>query len=347
MEYHEYANLFPMMTQAEYSELVNDMRENGYDKTAPIILYQNRILDGRNRWEAAQDAGVIPLFVEFDGDDALGFVIRHNLKRRHLNESQRAIVAGRLANLQHGQRVDRVANLQLSPVTQSAAAEMLNVSPRMVAAAKAIEREAPELVEFIEGGLLTMNSAQKMAAYSSEEREPMIEQIKHGEKPHVSHNSGENEWYTPLEFIEAARAVMGRIDIDPASSEIANQTVGADVYYDKNANGLEKVWAGNIWMNPPYSSDLIGKFCDKLKTEYMNNRIQSAIVLVNNATETNWFFTLTTIASAIVFTKGRVKFLDPSGNPGAPLQGQAIIYIGELPEKFLEEFYKFGWGAKL
>jgi len=166
--------------------------------------------------------------------------------------------------------------------------------------------------------------------------------------PHVSYNGGENEWYTPPEFIEAARRVMGRIDTDPASSEIANRTVKAGVYYDKQANGLDRVWAGNVWMNPPYSGDLIGRFCDKLADEYQADHVVSAIVLVNNATETNWFYTLVGIASAVVFTKGRVRFLDPLGNrSGAPLQGQAIIYIGGQVDVFLREFSPFGWGARL
>jgi ParB family chromosome partitioning protein len=199
----------------------------------------------------------------------------------------------------------------------------------------------------MQSGSLTANAAQQIARLPEPERAAIVEQIKQGEKPHVAHNSGENEWYTPIEFIEAARRVMGRIDVDPASSEVANKTVGAGVYYDKAVNGLDKVWAGNIWMNPPYSGDLIGKFCEKLKAEYLEGRIKNAIVLVNNATETNWFFTLTTMAGAVVFTKGRVKFLDPQGNPGAPLQGQAIVYIGENVEGFLSEFSRFGWGAKL
>jgi hypothetical protein len=52
-------------------------------------------------------------------------------------------------------------------------------------------------------------------------------------RPHVSQNSGENEWYTPANYIEASRMVMGSIDLDPASSETANRTVCATAYYTK------------------------------------------------------------------------------------------------------------------
>lgn len=166
-------------------------------------------------------------------------------------------------------------------------------------------------------------------------------------KPHVSFNAGNNEWYTPAEYIDAAYAVMGEIDLDPASSEIANQTVGAKKYFTIEDDGLKMDWYGNVWMNPPYASDLIGRFCTKLVYHAVAGDIKDAIVLVNNATETNWFYSLIEIASAVVFTKGRVRFLDPEGNPGAPLQGQAIIYIGENINSFIDNFSEFGWVAEI
>src|SRR3990167_189333 len=72
-------------------------------------------------------------------------------------------------------------------------------------------------------------------------------------KPHISNNSGENEWYTPKNYIDAAKQVMGSIDLDPASSAKANEIVQANKYYSKDDNGLTQEWAGNIWLNPPYS----------------------------------------------------------------------------------------------
>lgn len=171
----------------------------------------------------------------------------------------------------------------------------------------------------------------------------ILGKIQETKKPHVSNNSGENEWYTPTEYIEAARKVMGSIDLDPASCEVANRIVKAKQYYTIEDDGLSKPWLGNIWLNPPYSSDLIGKFVEKAICE----NYDQAIVLVNNATETNWFQMLITKASAVVFPKGRVRFYMSDGKTGAPLQGQAVIYLGGKPERFLEIFSPFGWGAFL
>jgi ParB family chromosome partitioning protein len=166
-------------------------------------------------------------------------------------------------------------------------------------------------------------------------------------KPHVAHNTGEHEWYTPPEYITAARKVMGEIDLDPASSEIANKIVGSNQFYTKDDDGLEKPWAGNIFLNPPYASELIKQFASKFVYHVEHGDISTAIVLVNNATETIWFRQFIDCSSAVVFPSGRIKFLDPEGNPGAPLQGQAIIYCGPNPHKFLAEFRAFGWGALL
>jgi ParB family chromosome partitioning protein len=159
---------------------------------------------------------------------------------------------------------------------------------------------------------------------------------------HVAQNSGENEWYTPPNFIASARAVMGGIDTDPASSEIANQTVKAKRFYTKEDDGLRQAWKGNVWMNPPYAQPLISNFAEAVAYKYSVGEFKQAIVLVNNATETQWFQRMAGVASAICFPKSRVRFLDPQGNPGAPLQGQAILYFGMNPAKFAEEFNHYG-----
>lgn len=170
-----------------------------------------------------------------------------------------------------------------------------------------------------------------------------IAEAKNPQKPHVVNNSKDDEWYTPLQYIEAAREVMGTIDLDPASNDFANETVKATTYYTEETDGLAQKWFGNIWMNPPYSTALLSRFAEKLTEE----EFTQAIVLVNNATETGWFETMISKASAIVFHKGRIRFVKRDGEHGAPLQGQVFIYYGENAERFISIFGKYGWYAKL
>ena len=174
-------------------------------------------------------------------------------------------------------------------------------------------------------------------------RADVMRKIETVKKPHVTNNGKDDEWYTPAKYIESAREVLGRIDLDPASNDFANKTVKADRYFTEESNGLEQEWSGNIWMNPPYSTALLSQFADKL----ISSNFSQAIVLVNNATETAWFEKMISKASAIVFHKGRIRFVKRDGEHGAPLQGQAFIYYGDNAERFLEVFSKYGWGARL
>jgi ParB family chromosome partitioning protein len=155
----------------------------------------------------------------------------------------------------------------------------------------------------------------------------------------------ENEWYTPSKYIEAARTVMGSIDLDPASCELAQETVQASQYFTIDENGLIKEWRGNVWLNPPYSKESVGLFAAKLVEETAN--LSQAIVLVNNATDTQWFHEIASVATAICFVRGRVKFNDKNGKPAnSPVQGQVCIYVGGNAEKFCLVFSSFGIVAR-
>ncbi len=164
-----------------------------------------------------------------------------------------------------------------------------------------------------------------------------------GKGAHVANNTGNNEWYTPKEYIDGARYVMGGIDLDPASSARANEIVGATTYYTAADDGLKRPWFGCVWMNPPYARELVDAFAARLVTCLTEGAVDQACVLVNNATDTHWFQSMLGICTAVCFLRGRVRFLDPDGNPtGAPLQGQAILYFGPNQDRFRSVFYPFG-----
>jgi ParB-like chromosome segregation protein Spo0J len=89
--FHPFADLFPLMEGREFEELVIDIGEHGLHE--PIILLDDLILDGRNRYRACLAAGVEPLFVPYGGDDPAAFVISANIRRRHLtNEQKRELI---------------------------------------------------------------------------------------------------------------------------------------------------------------------------------------------------------------------------------------------------------------
>lgn len=163
------------------------------------------------------------------------------------------------------------------------------------------------------------------------------------EAAHVSEATGMPEWYTPPEFLDSVREVMGAIDLDPASSPVAQERVKAKKFFTQKQDGLRHKWSGRVFLNPPYSPELVGKFVRKLVSEYSDGKVEQYILLINNATETAWFQAVAQVSAAICFPKTRIRFLDEGGNPGAPLQGQAFLYGGENASQFTESFQQFGF----
>mgnify|MGYP001052839394 CR=1 FL=1 len=99
MDIHEAANIFPMITGADFAALRDDIKANGL--LEPIILCNGKILDGRNRYAACLDVGIEPAYQDYYGEQTpLDYVISKNLHRRHLNETQRAVVASKIANME-------------------------------------------------------------------------------------------------------------------------------------------------------------------------------------------------------------------------------------------------------
>ena len=163
--------------------------------------------------------------------------------------------------------------------------------------------------------------------------------------PHVAHASGENEWYTPAGIIADARAVMGGIDLDPASSAGANEVVRATRIYTLQTDGLSTSakWEGRVWLNPPYGRDVCARFISRLMVHRLQGDVTQAIVLVNNATETRWGQALLGHATAVCFPSRRIRFRRPDGGPShAPLQGQMIVGLDVDPDAFSDRFKNWG-----
>lgn len=153
-----------------------------------------------------------------------------------------------------------------------------------------------------------------------------------------------DEWKTPIEWIEAARNLMGAIDLDPATNPQSQDLIQAGTAYTKNDNGLDRPWcmpdgtAARVWCNPPYSTALIQAFANKALDEYRAGNVSEALVLVNNCTDTGWFFSLAQ-QFPIMFSRGRVGFWYEDPNDKTPTrQGQALFYFGPNVNRFYECF---------
>lgn len=160
---------------------------------------------------------------------------------------------------------------------------------------------------------------------------------------HRTRFTGETEWYTPAQYVEAARACLGAIDLDPASSAVAQQTIRAARFFTRDDDGLKQEWHGRIWLNPPYSQPDITRFIDKLLMEVNAGRATEAILLTHNYTDTGWFHAAAGRCAVLCFTRGRIRFVGASGEIAAPTQGQAFFYFGPWLDRFRASFGSFGF----
>jgi hypothetical protein len=160
--------------------------------------------------------------------------------------------------------------------------------------------------------------------------------------------TGEFERYTPEVYIKAVRAVLGDIDLDPATSEEAQQVVRAAAYFTAADDGLIQDWIGRVFLNPPYHRDLAPRFIKKLVDEFRNGHVSAAIALTNNCSDTDWFNTAITDSVGVCFCHGRIKFIVPGGgDPVLPTQGQSFFYFGDDVQRFEDVFCVIGACVRL
>jgi len=160
---------------------------------------------------------------------------------------------------------------------------------------------------------------------------------------HRAEGSGENEWFTPARYVEAARRVLGTIDLDPATHPAAQQTIQASQFYTRADDGLSLAWHGRVWLNPPYAQPLISQFVEKLVTDYASGDVTEAVMLTHNYTDTAWFHLAEATAALLCFTKGRIRFIDLDGEECSPTQGQTFFYYGTRKKEFRAAFGSFGF----
>jgi N6-adenosine-specific RNA methylase IME4 len=170
MQFHELANVFPLIEGDEFAALVADIGKQGLLEA--IVLLDGKILDGRNRYRACLEAGVEPHFEEFDGEDAVAFVVSKNVARRHLDESQRALAAARIATLQRG------GNQHSEGLPIGRSSQLLNVGERSVHRARdVLDQGTPELIEAVERGQIAVSKAAELTRAAPEFQRAVVAKI--------------------------------------------------------------------------------------------------------------------------------------------------------------------------
>lgn len=160
----------------------------------------------------------------------------------------------------------------------------------------------------------------------------------------INQTTGRVEWYTPAPIVEAARRVLGGIDLDPASCAKANETVQAERYYTIADDGLSKPWYGRIWLNHPFGRTTNKDWIDKAVGSYERETagiIDGIACITFAATSEAWFQPL--FAYPICFLAPRVNYLGPDGRPVRGVtKGSCVTYLGPSVDRFVAEFGSMG-----
>jgi hypothetical protein len=320
-EAHPLAGIFPPLTGDELRQLVADIRENGLREA--IVLHDNRILDGRARATACWQACVRPIFRTYDGPDPLAYIISANLHRRHLNSSQRALVAARLADLKVGRPAagkQNSANLQnFAGVSVGRAAQQLAVSARIVNSARAVlEHGDAELVRAVEADAITVSAAAIIARLPPAEQAKVIGE-RLGKEP--THNKG---WEAPAELMALVREVLMPVGVLPPEQATLQP------------------WSPHVLVGPPRTPHMAMLLVRKLTEEQRAGRMRQAILILPNRTDAPWFQAAVEKCAAICLVRGDSKIGEDGGETRSPASGHALLYYGSRRDQFVRTFRPFG-----
>jgi len=366
MKFRPEADIFPLLGEDELKDLAADIDAVG--QVRPISLYQGDILDGRNRYLAITrhcKPGLEPKFEHIDPESPIAFVVSLNEKRRHMNDSQRAMAAAKAlpffeaeAKKRQGQRTDLTLTSgpiepEVLPEPRRAAddaAKAFGTSTGSVKRAKSVRSKgSKKLNEAVDRGALSLGKAEQITKLypdkkAQDQQVAIIAESKMVTR--VKGLTGEVEWYTPRLYLDAAVAVMGDIDLDPASSEAAQEHVGAQRYFTLEDDGLTQQWAGRVFLNPPYAMPFVRDFVSRIVEAYQVGEIDEGILLTNNATDTEWFHQAAHACAALCLTRGRIRFLEASNGDlvekPSPTHGQAFFYFGPKDNVFEKVFSQHG-----
>lgn len=324
-EIHPAAELFPLIGDDALGDLADDIKLHGL--LEPCWLNRDGVLlDGRNRIRACQIAGVKPRFREYDGTDEVGFIVSLNLRRRHLNEDERAFLAVGLIPLYEEQGRSAMAKAGSLPLRRdweeggaslhhlpkserdesrrstARAAKDVNVSPRRVAQAKRVAEHAPDLIPQVVSGAISISKA-----------ETVVKNRVSG----IADSDGDS-WFTPPWLFDQLGLTF---DIDVCAPRNAeHRTVPARAYFTEDDDGLAQAWHGLAWCNPPYS-----------KPEAWTDRMVehgNGLLLVHMPNNARWAVRAQQAATAARLIQS-MHFVRPNGASQRPGYSLMLLAYGQ------------------
>ena len=182
--FHPLVELFPEMDKAAFADLVADIKAHGVYE--PSTLYNNQVVDGKHRELACWELGIVCPRVAYQGKESalLDFVLSKNLHRRHLDASQRSMVAAKIATMRQGTRTDLQPKPNLAEVSIADAAKRMQVSTGSVKTAKSvIAKGVPEIAKAVVDGKLKVSTAAKIVEHPPAVQHDAASKITAGAKP--------------------------------------------------------------------------------------------------------------------------------------------------------------------
>lgn len=234
--FHPIADVFPMMSDAEFKELVADIDAHG--QLQPIFTYNKLVIDGRNRWRACYKLNLAPMTIAWEGEESelLDFVVSLNMKRRQLTVEQRAMVAAKIANLRKGDNQHTSIDVATS---QKQAAKRMDVSVPSVQRAKTVlERGTPELVAAVEQGRVSVSAAATVVQEYADEPDILNEII---EKEEVKQEAKAiREKKKKVEIAAAAKEFFRSFDRKEASRQLGSIALTIAAVVDRHSEIREE-----------------------------------------------------------------------------------------------------------
>lgn len=151
-----------------------------------------------------------------------------------------------------------------------------------------------------------------------------------------------NEYATPPKIWRPLSRAVDGFDVDPASG--AESVPIAPTRFTKEDDGLAKAWHGDVWLNPPWSTNGNGSakedWLRKARSEANRDAVDRVVVIIPSDTGAHWFHEHVLSADAVCFVgPGRIPFEGGDRNPSFAL---LIAVFGPVDDDLADALDSFG-----